>query len=138
MKKALLVIIGLLVSACSSTVVNNPEEVNDALPDWMLEAPVEEESFFSTGVGVSTSLQLASDKAILNAKRSFADRIEGVVSSKTKEYTTETNGVANSTIERTTTNIVAEAYLSGYSVKDTVVQTSDDSYRVLCPLGIQH
>ena len=103
------------------------------VPDWYVELPEDETSVFSVGSAVSKDLQLAVDKSLLTAKRILADRIDGKLSSKSKEFVSrigqQETGILVTEIERVTQNVIAEVDVSGYSVKEVVLGRSGHLYR---------
>jgi len=109
------------------------DETLGGVPDWYTEVPEEEDTVFSVGSSVSRDLQLAVDKAVLHAKRILADRIDGKLSSKSKEFVSrigqQETGILVTEIERVTQNVIAEVDVSGYSVKEVVLGRSGHLYR---------
>jgi len=109
------------------------EETVDELPDWFLNMPTAEHSVFARGTATSPDLQLAMDKAVLFAKRTLADRINGQISSKIKSFIAEI-GQAEDTeviteIEQVTTNLIANVTVVGYSQKEAKVIPQGTQYR---------
>ena len=107
----------------------------DAVPDWMLELPAEDEAFYSAGTAVSRDMQLAIDKANLAAKRTLADRIGGELSSQIKEFVIESGDMYEGDIitldvERTTKNIMAQINVAGYKPSKLEVYPLGTMYRV--------
>jgi hypothetical protein len=101
----------------------------NGIPKWYVSPPREIDTYFATATSTSDDMQLAVDKAMLIAKRTLVDRIDGILSSKTKTVVTETKGKSTSSLTRTTTNEVRDGDSSRYSVRDVVVQQSSDQYR---------
>jgi hypothetical protein len=99
------------------------------VPKWYQTPPKEGETYFASATSTSDDMQLAVDKAVLSAKRILADRLDGLLSSTTKTVTTESKGKTSSSLSRTTTNEIRNGDSSGYSVKEVVVQPSEDLYR---------
>ena len=62
------------------------EEQIEVMPDWFKKMPESETAIYSTGTSATTDLQLSIDLAILNAKTTLADRINGRVRSQTKSF----------------------------------------------------
>src|SRR5210317_2155315 len=89
----------LVLGACSSSpstnmAITDPikyktlkvETQVNLIPDWYLNYPKDENTIYSSGTAVTPDLQLAMDIAVLNAKTTLADRINGRLSSKTKSF----------------------------------------------------
>ena len=109
------------------------------VPDWYVELPEDETSVFSVGSAVSKDLQLAVDKSLLTAKRILADRIDGKLSSKSKEFVSrigqQETGILVTEIERVTQNVIAEVDVSGYAVRELVLLRSGHLYRAYALLA---
>ena len=159
----LLIVVGLvaILGACSSWEVGSPqatlkmiaekreaqkekvEDTVDDIPNWYIQIPKDNDSVFSAGTAVSPNLQLAMDKGILNAKRMLADSIDGRINSMLKDYLAENGREMNpntiTDVERTTTNILKDINVSGYSIDNVEIQESGITYRTYVllryPLG---
>ncbi|MBL6935536.1 MAG: LPP20 family lipoprotein [Alphaproteobacteria bacterium] len=109
------------------------EETVEELPDWYTEFPTDAYSVYAVGTATSPDLQLAMDKGTLNAKRSLADRINGLISSKLKEFVTEVGQGENSEVvseaERVTSNLITEVNVSGYYQENAKVLAQGNRYR---------
>ena len=108
-------------------------ETVEKMPDWFLKPPRDDISYYSTGTANSADPQLSIDKAIMNAKRSLADRINGAISSKMKEFVSEVGAADEIQVitesERVTTNLVTEVTLKGYVIEETEMLPQSGSYR---------
>lgn len=119
------------------------EKTTDDIPSWFINMPIDSAALFSGGTATSSDLQLAMDKAVLNAKRSLADRINSTLSSKMKEFLSETGSNEDaqvmSEVERITSNLITEVNVSGYSRDKTDVKPTGTQYRAYVllryPLG---
>ena len=151
----------LLLNACASPDPGSPawtalqerkkqeakaEAVKDTLSDmpaWFADAPSDDHAIYQAGTAASADLQFAWDKAVLAAKRALADRINSRISSKLKEFLAESGAAESGKVlydsERTTTNLITEASLSGYNVADKKILPVGAQYRVYVllqyPLG---
>jgi hypothetical protein len=100
--------------------VQNVKDSVEELPSWYSSPPNDETSIYAPGTGTSTDLQFAEDKAVLGAKRALADRINSKLSSKMKEFLSESGAGEDAQItaesERVTANLITEVNLSGYAV----------------------
>ena len=152
MKHPVPLIAVILLAACSTPEPGTPawtamqerqkqeakaEAVKDTLsdlPDWFASPPVDEHALYQAGTAVSSDLQFAWDKAVLSAKRAMADRINSRISSKIKEFLAESGAAENAKVlydsERVTTNLITEASLAGYAVKDKKILPLGTQYRV--------
>ena len=102
-------------------------------PEWFLDVPRTDDAIYASGTVVSPSLQLAVDKSVLNAKRTLADRLQGLMSSKSKMFVVEQGQgeatVATTESEQVTTNLIAEVNVGGYSVKESETFPEGPRYR---------
>ena len=119
------------------------EDTIDDIPSWFTDNPMDNDSVFSAGTASSPNLQLAVDKGVLNAKRMLADSIDGKVNSLLKEYMAENGRDMDPTtltdVERTTTNILKNINVSGYTIDKLEIQEAGLHYRTYVllryPLG---
>lgn len=149
-------VMGSMLAACSSTknvaVMDSPpphsgvdKEVYEyksklanqqvkAMPEWYTKIPEDEEAIFAVGTAVSPDLQLSNDIAILLAKRTLADRINGELRSQTKSFVSKIGTDANASvlneIETVTKNLIADVDVAGYRVKESDVVVNGTQYRV--------
>ena len=121
----------LVLGACSSNdsaklmledpIKYNTEKVEsqiDVIPDWYLAHPKTDDVIFSSGTAVTPDMQLSMDIAILNAKTTLADRINGRLSSKTKNFvqrigSNDLDAAVAMDIQRVTTNLIADGDVAG-------------------------
>ena len=105
------------------------------IPKWFTEMPESDKAIYAVGTTASPDLQLSFDMAVLNAKTTLADRINGRVRSQTKSFISkigsdETDTAVLSEIEKTTSNLVADVDVAGYKVAESKVVSSGTQYRV--------
>ena len=146
----------ILLSACTPTpketvraawMRQNAEVVSKAvegIPEWFSTPREDEtEAVYSVGTAIGPNLQLSYDRAILNAKRVLADRVDGLMSSKVKAFVAESgqneNKVFTAEAQRVVTNFMADVNVAGYAMERTSIQASYGRYRVYVmlryPLG---
>jgi hypothetical protein len=110
------------------------KQISD-VPKWMLNLPTAKDAFYSAGTAVSGDMQIAIDKATINAKRTLADRIGGELSSQMKMFVME-SGEQGSTdvvmlnVEQVTKNIIARVNVAGYIPEEVKVTHQGTGYRV--------
>lgn len=115
------------------------QQTNSIIPDWFVQQEEKEGSIFSTGTGAAPDIQLSVDIAILNAKTVLADRLNGKLSSMTKNYMSKV-GQSNKDIgvieelEKTARNIIAEVDVSGYKVSKMEVNPVGTQFRTFVQL----
>jgi hypothetical protein len=113
------------------------------IPSWYLNLPQDEHSVYAAGTATSADLQLAMDKSILNAKRTLADSIKGLLSSKMKQFIDESgsgdDSILTNEASKVTTNLITEANVAGYKQSDAKVLSQGKRYRAYVllqyPLG---
>jgi hypothetical protein len=102
-------------------------------PAWFINPPKDDFSISAPGTATSGDMQLAIDKAVLSAKRSLADTLNGLLSSKMKEFVSESGAAEDPAItresERVTTNLITETNLAGYSRTQSKVVPQGGQYR---------
>lgn len=119
------------------------QDTIDDLPKWYKDVPKSDYAILSAGVATSPHLQLAVDKAILNAKRMLADRVEGLLSAQVKQFVSETGREIAPTAlidsEHVTKNVLRDVNVSGYRVEDMAIKSHGTYFRVyvllMYPLG---
>ena len=115
------------------------QRTNDIVPDWFVEQEEKEGSIFSTGTGAAPDIQLSVDIAILNAKTVLADRLNGKLSSMTKNFISKVGqsdrdiGVIEE-LEKTTRNLIAEIDVSGYKVSKMELKPVGTQFRTFVQL----
>jgi hypothetical protein len=115
------------------------QRTNDIVPGWFVEQEEKEGSIFSTGTGAAPDIQLSVDIAILNAKTVLADRLNGKLSSMTKNFISKVGqsdrdiGVIEE-LEKTTRNLIAEIDVSGYKVSKMELKPVGTQFRTFVQL----
>ena len=114
------------------------------VPQWFVDAQIEkglvtnrdaENFIYGVGSGESPDLQMAIDKAILIAKASLADQLEGELNKRANYFVTENGKEGNksvvSKIDQTIVNIIKETKVQGYEEwHKAVFETPNGTYRV--------
>ena len=159
-KIILIALLALTLTNCSKTLtgkagkdkvykVKEEAKVDDGrilnkVPQWFVDAQVEkglitnrdaENFIYGVGSGESPDLQMAVDKAILIAKASLADQLEGELNKRADYFVTENGKEGNkkvvSKIEQTIVNIIKETKVQGYEEwHKAVFETPQNTYRV--------
>ena len=110
------------------------EEQVVKVPDWYTKMPDNEDAIYAVGTAISPELQLSNDIAILSAKTTLADRINGKVRSQTKSFIAKIVSEATDTsilseVEKATKNIIADVDVAGYKVSESSVVANGTQYR---------
>ena len=114
------------------------------VPQWFVDAEISkgllknrdaENFIYGVGSGESPDLQMAIDKAILIAKASLADQLEGELNKRANYFVTENGKEGNkkvvSKIDQTIVNIIKETKVQGYEEwQKAVFETPNGTYRV--------
>ena len=146
----LIALLALTLTNCSKTYkVKQEAKVDDGrllneVPQWYIDAEIEkgviknrdaEDYIYAVGQGTSPDLQLAVEKAIMIAKASLADQLEGEMNKRSELYITEIGQEGNkevaSKVESTIVNIIEQTKVQGYEEwNKAVYETPDGQYRV--------
>ena len=114
----------------TSTVSQQVEQI----PEWYLNIPSAEDTIYSSGSAKAPDLQLAVDIAIMNAKTTHADRINGKLDSMTKSFVAKIGSDDLDTsvlteIEKTSKNVIASVDVAGYVVDKSDITQEGTQYR---------
>ena len=140
------VAIAIGLSACQTnkeSIVANPQIVYqtntvsqqiEKIPEWYLNIPSADDTIYSSGSARAPDLQLAVDIAIMNAKTTLADRINGKLDSMTKSFVAKigSNDLDTSVlneIEKTSKNVIASVDVAGYVVDQSDITQEGTQYR---------
>ena len=114
------------------------------IPQWFVDANIDkgliknrdaDDFIYGVGSGTSPDLQLAIDKAIMVAKASLADQLQGEMNKQANLYITEVGQEGNkrvaSKVESTIVNIIKNTKVQGYEEwNKAVLETPTGTYRV--------
>ena len=104
-------------AAKSETISNNQQIVNNT-PDWCLNLPQSDLAIYRCGIGESSNLNMARNRATLDAKRALADQIDSEISSRMEDFLQSSGTGADEQIrqrsEVITKNVTVAAKLTGY------------------------
>ena len=104
-------------AAKTDTISNNQQIVNNT-PDWCLNLPQSNLAIYRCGIGESNNLNMARNRATLDAKRALADQIDREISSRMEDFLQSSGTGANEQIrqrsEVITKNVTVAAKLTGY------------------------
>jgi len=140
---AIALAVGLNACANKDDVALQPEVVYktekvatqiDNIPTWYMTMPESDDTIFSSGTAIAPDMQLAVDIAIMNAKTTLADRINGKMNNQTSINKEETGIDENNSItgqaEDTIVNIVGNTLVRHYIVDQVeIFYTHHKSYR---------
>ena len=113
---------------------NTVSQQVEQIPEWYLNIPSAEDTIYSSGSAKAPDLQLAVDIAIMNAKTTLADRINGKLDSMTKSFvakigTTDLDTSVLNEIEKTSKNVIASVDVAGYVVDKSDITQEGAQYR---------
>ncbi len=106
----------------------------DTIPEWYMTMPESDDTIFSSGTATAPDMQLAVDIAIMNAKTTLADRINGKLDSMTKSFVAKIGSddldtsVLNE-IEKTSKNVIASVDVAGYNIGEMDITQDGVQYR---------
>ena len=113
---------------------NTVSQQVEQIPEWYLNIPSADDTIYSSGSARAPDLQLAVDIAIMNAKTTLADRINGKLDSMTKSFVAKIGSddldtsVLNE-IEKTSKNVIASVDVAGYVVDKSDITQEGTQYR---------
>ena len=140
------VAIAIGLGACQTnkeSITSNPQIVYqtntvsqqvEQIPEWYLNIPSADDTIYSSGSARAPDLQLAVDIAIMNAKTTLADRINGKLDSMTKSFvakigSTDLDTSVLTEIEKTSKNVIASVDVAGYVVDKSDITQEGTQYR---------
>ena len=140
------VAIAIGLSACQTnkeSITANPQIVYqtntvskqiEQIPEWYLNIPSADDTIYSSGSARAPDLQLAVDIAIMNAKTTLADRINGKLDSMTKSFVanigaTDLDTSVLNEIEKTSKNVIESVDVAGYVVDKSDITQEGAQYR---------
>ena len=140
------VAIAIGLGACQTnkeSITSNPQIVYqtntvsqqvEQIPEWYLNIPSADHTISSSGSARAPDLQLAVDIAIMNAKTTLADRINGKLDSMTKSFvakigSTDLDTSVLTEIEKTSKNVIASVDVAGYVVDKSDITQEGTQYR---------
>ena len=140
------VAIAIGLSACQTnkeSITANPQIVYqtntvskqiEQIPEWYLNIPSGDDTIYSSGSARAPDLQLAVDIAIMNAKTTLADRINGKLDSMTKSFVAKIGSSDLDTsvlneIEKVSKNVIASVDVAGYIIDKSDVTQEGAQYR---------
>ena len=104
-------------AVATETISNNQQIVNNT-PDWCLNLPQSNLAIYRCGIGESNNLNMARNRATLDAKRALADQIDSEISSRMEDFLQSSGTGATEQIrqrsEVITKNVTVAAKLTGY------------------------
>lgn len=111
------------------------------VPNWFLEPPKSNAKIFAASSGVSSTLQLAIDKAILNSKYALASQIRNRISGKSQSFSME-EGFTKNSVRHTQTKTVKREFLKevnvgGYYVEKKAIHNEDGLFYAYVLLSYQ-
>ena len=106
----------------------------EQIPEWYLNIPSAEDTIYSSGSAKAPDLQLAVDIAVINAKSTLADRINGKLDSMTKSFVAKIGSSDLDTsvlneIEKVSKNVIASVDVAGYIIDKSDVTQEGTQYR---------
>ena len=140
------VAIAIGLSACQTnkeSITANPQIVYqtntvsqqvEQIPEWYLNIPSADDTIYSSGSARAPDLQLAVDIAIMNAKTTLADRINGKLDSMTKSFVAKIGSSDLDTsvlneFEKLSKNVIASVDVAGYIIDKSDVTQEGTQYR---------
>ena len=113
---------------------NTVSQQIEQIPEWYLNIPSADDTIYSSGSARAPDLQLAVDIAIMNAKTTLADRINGKLDSMTKSFVAkigseDVDASVLNEIEKVSKNVIASVDVAGYIIDKSDVTQEGTQYR---------
>ena len=109
------------------------KETVDNIPKWCLKPPISDFALAACGTGESTSMNMARNRAILDAKRQLADSIDSEISSRMEDFLKSTGMDKNEQVKQAseivTKNTTVQAKLIGYKQTKTEAFSMNGKYQ---------
>ena len=109
------------------------EETVDNIPKWCFNPPISDFTLAACGTGESASMNMARNRAILDAKRQLADSIDSEISSRMEDFLKSTGMDANEQVKQAseivTKNTTIQAKLIGYKQTKTDAFSMNGKYQ---------
>lgn len=144
-------LVALTVSACATPKPGTPEaayqdqqqlkadqkkhaaESISEMPDWFRTPPEDGIALNAVATAFSNDMQLSLDKAVQDAKGTLADKFQGLMSGKMKQFIAETGTGDNAELQKETTKVSSSLFtnvsLAGYSIKNQKVIQQGAGFR---------
>jgi len=148
MKKIVIIGMAASLAACSAKVPpnsvmsqveydykkNQVKDQIDEAPSWYTNMPDDKDAVYATGTAVTPDIQLSMDIAALAAKTTLADRIESRLRSQLKTFkgkvgADDFENELTHEFEQVTRNLIADADVAGYTVKESKLVANGTQYR---------
>jgi hypothetical protein len=149
--KAFLITISLLLTGCTTPISGSPDPAAKAeekrekkaletvqktvleIPEWFTVPPASDTHLHEVATATSADLQMALDKAILDAKYRVADRLRSQMSGKMKRFVEETGGAKDPQLLQETTKVISNLFTdvnaAGYRVSKKKIIPQGEGYR---------
>ena len=102
------------------------EKTVNSIPKWCLNPPISDFAIAACGAGESANMNMARNRAVLDAKRQLADSIDSEISSRIEDFLKSTGMGENEQVKQAseivTKNTTIQAKLTGYK------QTKSDAF----------
>lgn len=110
------------------------EKQIDQIPDWYTDIPSEDNAVYAVGTAITPDMQLSVDIAVLSAKTTLADRIDSRLRSQIKTFKSKLGAddfsqKLSHEFEQATSNLIADADVAGYSLKESNIVPNGTQYR---------
>ncbi len=104
--------------AAETEAISNNQQIVNNTPDWCFNLPQSNLAIYRCGIGESNNLNMARNRATLDAKRALADQIDSEISSRMEDFLQSSGTGANEQLrqrsEVITKNVTVAAKLTGY------------------------
>ena len=101
------------------------EDTLDDMPKWYKKVPTSNHAVYAAGTSTATDPQYATEKAVLRAKITLADRLKGKLSQQIKSVMADNTEVGT----QITKNVIDGVEVSGYRLKEKELMVENGEVR---------
>ena len=137
----IMIVIGLLSTACSNNTINKDEKVSTLYldkkikaPEWFQKYPLDNENkIYAAATGLSEDMQLSVDKAMHDAKIELADKMWHKINADLTRFIQDSGNVNVGNITQETTkisqNVIERVMVNKYKVVNKQILNVSSKFR---------
>lgn len=124
----------IFITLMMIAITASAQRQTSSIPDWYSNPPTSNKKFYGVGAGTSKSLEIAEQKARLEANVKLAEQVNPP---KTEEFETNTTNADGKPQKGTVQRKAVEAQLSGVKIVKKEVTQSGDEYTIYVMLEMK-
>lgn len=131
----ILIAVLTLTSACASAKKVKPNKGETEIQQ-LCEYVTDQTNYYGNGVGESTDMQMAKDKATAAARAQIAEALKVSVERFAKQYRSDLNGIADTKFEDSLQTITIQTLSGSTEVCSRIVRTDTGRYRAYVSVAL--